>query len=724
MTASSLSSDVAIPPRFADAAGIVARSLRSFLPPPQIDTANYARNRWLENPGGGFTGKWDPDNAPYLNGPMKALDAHRYTTVAVPGPGQCGKTTIAENWLLRNVAIDPVNMLWYMQTDRVMRDYVKGEFDRIIRAHPILREKLGPKPSDDTQEFKRFGSMVVNFLVAAPNNLISRRAARLVVDEQDAYDPSLGNVIAQLDIRRQTFKSDSMLLALSHPDLARGLRADGWSAGIMQLYRRSTRGTWWWPCPHCGGYSSPNPTASRVMTLHYPEDAPLEEIAEAARLLCPICGSLIEDHHRRAMNVEAERNHGGWIHRGQVIDEDGHLTGAETPNTTAGFWIVGVMSTFTMGGLGGLASALVEAQRGYQQDRSEEKERDLRQIYTKRLGFPSIKPRQIGALDAAALVDRAEEHLVLGEVPEGVRFLTAWSDVQGSGFRILVRGWGVEAESWVIASINRPAEPTSSAEDWDSLIEWALTTGFPLSDGSGRVMKIRGFGYDAYGLPGVTQQAYNAFVRMAARRRIRNLGMQSGRMVWNVIPTKGMPGINAQRLAVVRPDTQRKDRMVRVSSGTLNVLQFGANAFKDDLAGQLGIMEPGPLAVHIPAALKSKDEPHVWFEELVAEQRQANGTWKKVVDSARNEALDQMVGNHAIAHLHGLRTLKWDRPPGWAAPWDRNPMVVMPTAETQVATTPATQPSPTPATPAAPSATVTVMPKARLFVNFAARMRH
>jgi phage terminase large subunit GpA-like protein len=60
-----------------------------------------------------------------------------------------------------------------------------------------------------------------------------------------------------LDVRRQTFGDQSMLLAMSHPDLATGLDpAKDWVRGIMAFYADSTRFTWWWPCPHCGAWSS------------------------------------------------------------------------------------------------------------------------------------------------------------------------------------------------------------------------------------------------------------------------------------------------------------------------------------------------------------------------------------------------------------------------------------------------------------------------------------
>jgi len=82
--------------------------------------------------------------------------------------------------------------------------------------------------------------------------------------------------------------------------------------------------------------------------------------------------------------------------------------------------------------------------------------------------------------------------------------------------------------------------------------------------------------------------------------------------------------------------------------------------------------------VQFPAGLKSMAEPHVFFEQLVAEQRLDNGTWRKIRDGIRNEAIDLMVMAHVMAHLFGLTRISWDQPPAWARPWDVNSLVFRP----------------------------------------------
>ena len=648
---------------FADIAEILRDTLPAYLPIDQVSVADFAvENRWLDNRGGGYVGRWSHDEAPYLVEPMETLDSRDHLAVAIPGPGRCGKTAIAENWLLRNVCTDPADMLWYEPTDPMLKSYVKRVIEPMVELHPGLRGKLGSLSRDDSLYFKRFREMWVEFLPAIYSNLINKSAGRIVIDELDACPPGEGDIYALADYRRQTFGAESMILAISHPDLAEGMNPTRWARGIMRLYGRSDRRTWWWPCPQCNGFSSPNPTAERVMVLHYPEDGPLDEIRDGARLLCPLCGCLIEDQHRRAMNID-----GRWAGLGQTVEEDGTITGERLHRDIAGFWVVGVMSPFIIGGIGSLASELVAAER----DDELTGQTTARDVMTKRLGIPPKPARQVGSISAETLAERADPALELGRVPDGVRFLTAWADAQANRFEILVRGWGAGGESWVIDLRRMPADPASSAEDWDKLLGVLSETAYPLADGSGRAMRLRAAGFDSAGAAGVTQQAYDAWRRFHARRKARLLGVFDGREGWNLVPTKGIGSANAVRLQVRRPDSARKDRAAR-AAGAVPLAQFGANSFKDDLAGQLARAEPGPGHVHFPAGLLAERAPHPFFEGLVSEGRRANGSWDKISAAVRNEPLDLMVGTHVVAHLHGLARINWDRPPPWAAEWGRN----------------------------------------------------
>jgi phage terminase large subunit GpA-like protein len=179
-------------------------------------------------------------------------------------------------------------------------------------------------------------------------------------------------------------------------------------------------------------------------------------------------------------------------------------------------------------------------------------------------------------------------------------------------------------------------------------------------------------GVDSRGEPGVTAQAYTAWRRWKKAKRTRRIGVISGRDAWTIILTGGASALLAPRLQVVYPDTARKASAA--SQNQVPVASFNPNLFKDDLAGQLAVAERGPFYVNFPYALRSERRPHAFFEQATAEH-QVGARWEKKVSSAKNEALDQLVGTHVLAHLHGLSRLDWAKPPSWAAPWDLNSYV-------------------------------------------------
>lgn len=669
----------AIEAPYVDPRQLVIDALDLLEPPERLSVPAYAAaHRILDNAGGGHVGPWLNEVAPYTVQPSEMLDSLDHLTVAVVGPGQVGKTVIPENWLLRSIDTDPAGFLWYMHTDDGIEGYVKDRINPMIDLHERIRSKLGKKSVDDSLHYKRFQGMSVEFLAAGLSTLVNKSAPRIIADEWD--NMQLLNPKPMFDVRRQTFGAQSKLLALSHPDKAKGLDPDtDWLSGIMALFGDSDRRLWYWPCPQCNAWSSPAPTAARQMTISYIDrpDAPLDEVADSAHLLCPH-GCVVEDKHRKAMNLEAYRSpFGGWVGEGQTISESGKVTGQLIAREIAGFWIVGAMSPFVLGGIHGLVRERVKAERGFE---ISGEDADLRQVIVKQWGIPYSRKNATGGVDADTLADRAESELRLGVVPEGVRFITLFVDVQKWGFDYLYRGWGEHGESWIIdkgrlaqrPETDQPISPATSPDDWDLLLS-LFDRRFPLADESSRVMRIRGMGIDSRGEPGVTQQAYMAWKRWKKRQSVRFHGQDSGREIYNIILTGGAATPNSPKLQVVWPDTARKQNAA--AKGQVPVASFNPNRYKDDLAGQLKVAEPGPWYIHFPYALRSAKRPHAWFDQVTAEHEIKPGVWDKKSSSAKNEALDQLVGTQVIAHLHGLTRIDWAKPKPWHAPWDVNSYV-------------------------------------------------
>ena len=647
----------------------ISEILKELLPKKRMNIATYAaENRSLFNVGGGHVGLWENSKAPYLVEPMECLTSLRFLSVALVGPGQCGKTEIPQNWLLHSVAQSPGDFLWFMQSDDTVEAFVKNRINKMIDSHEVLARSLGQRPVDDSLHYKRFMTMSVEFLTATEKNLINKSAPRIVADEIDAYATGLGNVKPLLDVRRQTFGIESMALFISHPDRARGLNPDrDWTDGIMGVYADSDRRIWYCPCPHCGIWSSTAPIAERYMAIEYPTDASLDEIEKNATLVCPVNDCIITESERMPMIRK-----GRWIGTGQEIELDGTVKGELVKRDTAGFWIVGTMSPFILGGVGAMARARVKAEREY--DISGEEE-TVRQVMVKQWGFPFVPPKQLGSVTANDLVLRSEVALKLRMVPKGVRFLTAAWDVQKGYFDVLVRGWGERGESWIIDYFVVSGDTSADVGVWEKMIDRVLKIAYPLEDMPEKMMPIRGVGFDSGGAPGVTRQAYDAWLRWARQGYVKRYGVINGRDVWSILPLKGSSGINAHRLTVNYPDTSGQKKR-QASKGSVPVGMFNPNLFKDDLGGQLQHSAPSQWYIHFPAALQSKEPPHEFFEQLVSEHREPTGRWQKNNRHIRNEVIDLMVMTHAMAHLHGISQINWKNPPSWAGEWETNPFLI------------------------------------------------
>ena len=656
---------VLAPPVYRAPLEVIAGASKAVLPPRRIGLADHA-DKYRMVSTGGHAGSYSFELTPYMRAPHDAVDSALYRAVAIVGPGQSGKTNLAENWFLKMVDADPGNTLWYLANEKQVQSYVKRVIDEMVRSHTKLYGRLGRGPTDNSLAFKRFERMWVEFLEATKANLINKYAGRIIADEIDAWDKRLGDPYALLRIRMQTF-TRAMALFLSHPDRTESLDPEEWVSGIMRLYRDSTRCTWWWPCLRCGDYSSPTPGQPHYMRVVYNERLEnIDDIAKSARLHCSHCDARLEDRDRREMNAN-----GVWAGMGQRVQGDGTVTGPLRETEIAGFWIMGVMSPFTDGGLAGMVRARVSAER----------ERDVsgdgttfKEVMSKSWSIPTKKaandshaPLDIKALKALAQMTE------LGVVPDGVRYLVAAVDVQKNRFEVLVEGRGVNPrEVWTIARFaislsNRenengdrlPLDPAIFDEDWHVLTDELVMLRYPLADDSGREMEIQLVTCDSGGAKGVTERAY------AYWRHLRKEGLSN-----RFCLVRGDGRRDQPLLRMTYPDSQRRDRKAR-ARGEVPVCMINVNMAKDTLSGDLRTETPGPRFHHHPVTLSK-----TFWTELCSEERdEKTGAWSRRVANAANETFALKVYGRAAARLCGGENIDWNKPPDWADEWENNVFV-------------------------------------------------
>lgn len=615
-------------------------------------------------------GPWDPTLTPELIEPLDLLASREYTEIVYVGPARAGKTM---SLLLGGVAyittVAPGDTLIVQMSQDTARDFSRLDLDRAIRNSPKLAERLSPRPRDDNTYDKFFRSGMVVKLGWPSVSQVSGKTFKYgfatdydrsgVQDDVDGEGP-LFRLIGK---RMQTHGSRGKNCAESSPEIewtgtdwtpAHPHEGPPVKGGIVSLYNGGTQARYYWPCQHCGEYFQASPG---LEPFALPEEEELERrvltadlaslAAELARVCCTRCGALHEMSQRAAMKARAR-----WVHRGESIDRDGRITGERVRTRRASFWAGGVVAAFQSWEslLGSYLGALAACVRTGD-------ESTLRFCVNTELAAPYV-PRAAKKRRKAEALMKRREHWERGEVPAGVRFLTAQIDVQGNRFVVEVRGWGVQLETWLverfaITSSRRPEgerfavlEPAAYAEDWGLIRDEIMGRTYALAGHPQVRLGIVLTVCDSGGKAGVTSKAYDFY------RTLRAAGLHYGFAL-----VKGDSSDRAPLIRETKPD-ERSDRTAG-GRGDVPVWLLNTTLLKDAVVGEIAREAPGPGYWHFPDWIERP-----YFEEITAEVRTEKG-WQRL-GGARNEAFDLAVYGRAACLILGAHRIDWGAPPEWA----------------------------------------------------------
>lgn len=659
--------------RFCASARESAAALVSLLLPPEnLSTEECAvEYRKLRGTEGEKARDYDMRRTPYMGGargPMAAMDDPRYRGVIVVGPERSGKSVGGENHVFKRLRNGPLtDAIVYLQAKGDVDSYADKEFNDLIELHAEIRAKIPgwPKQSpDNKRNLKRIGGRIIQLLPANDGNLRQKEAALIVATEIDGWRKTVRNkAIQEIRGRQKAFGNQAKFYAESHPDI-------GMSGGIAAAWKESTRGLFYWPCTDCGLWSSPHPFARKGMRmkLEYERDdgldeqARLEKVGRTARLSCPHCGAQLDDASRDKM-VDA----GVWVFQGELIDEDGTITGTPIEHDTAGFWIHGTMSKIVS--LASLAKEYVSALIVFEKTRDPQR---LKRAKVKSLGEAYDGAGKSGIFDAQSLKEAATalaraEGFQRGEVPVEVRYVTASVDVGKKKFDVMIVGWDLEGRAWIIDRFTIAQRmvgpnlvdirPWERVEDWDVLRDQVLHRVLPLQSDPSLRMPVAAMTIDD-GDGNATWKA-REFARRMVRQgefygsaakpwpKARLIKGRGGDKI-EIVATKGRPVSVDDENRPVKPVLMEWD--------------LGVDRLKAQTHEQIAMEEDGPGFVRFALGL-----PDSTFEEFYGEV-EVNGKWERRGD---NESLD------LFGYAKGARIMlkpdragiDWDvRPPIWAQP--------------------------------------------------------
>jgi phage terminase large subunit GpA-like protein len=586
---------------------------RGLRPEPDVWIDQWADEfmRIPRDTGAAEPGQYRTSRTPYAREPMRCLSpAHPCKRVVTMVASQLMKTQIALNWIGGLIHMAPSNILTLLPSLGLAKR-VSSRIGKTIKATPVLRERVAAIRSRDarnTMDTKEFegGSLYVTTAGSAAN--LSELSARYIYgDEVDRWEVDVGeegDPIELAETRGSTFGRNAKFYFSSSPTIKGASR-------IADLFETSDQRHYYVPCPSCGHMQT-----LEWERLHFSTDYRLAHY-QCAGLDCDV---LIEEHHKGEMLAKGEwRAH------------------AEGDGETVGFNLNALYSPPGWMDWRSLAKQFGKAKVALSRGDPE----PMQVFYNTRLA--KVWDSSQEQTKADVLMARARRELYgLGSMASGVLMLTASVDTQDNRLELMVVGWGIGMERWVVDHQVIPGDP-SDERTWAALDELLKAR---YRHPCGADLAILATAVDSGGHH--TDEVYQ-FCRL---RRWRNVFAVKG------ASKPGRPVI-AQRPSMV--DVTWKGLTERNGA---ELWFIGTDTAKDWIYNRYPL-EDGPGALHF-----ANDLPDDFFAQCVAERkvtRYVKG-YKKIEwvkgKAERNEALDLMVYSLAMAHYLGLNRYKerdWDR---------------------------------------------------------------
>lgn len=380
-------------------------------------------------------GDWDatvfPCQAPAMDAVEEAIRTGKRGVVYMKG-GQIGFSDVAINgslWLKRYF---PGPQLFMTSTEKVAGDFGRERFGKIIPDCLPLRSTYVPNKRGDILT-KRFTDGKIQLAGGQSIfNLQSNPYRVVVIDELDSLVENLGgqgDPVKLAQVRMDSFGGPTLMIAYAHPTTR--------ERGSARLYYESSDQRRGFVKHRCGG-------EFYLQWEHVTCAGDDKRDADAYAYACPHCGEVVEDAERVAMvrkveyrsvlpPEEARKKTWIGIHASQLYSP------AKTIRSLAERWI---------------------------ECGDDENARMV--FFNKILGEPyELKIQEVSAAELRGLIvvkrrSADPEFYSRGQVPPGVRFLTAGQDSRSTELHFAVWGWG----------LRRATDKTRHLCGW--LIDWGV----------------------------------------------------------------------------------------------------------------------------------------------------------------------------------------------------------------------------------------------------------
>lgn len=563
-------------------------------------------------------GPYRPEYTPYMIPPCEAAVSFRYRGIGIVCGTQMGKTTALMNIQGEKLDNDPAPCLWIGPTKTNVQNVIEPLWDSMIRGSKSLSAKLGAGRMKTL--VKRIANTIMRFAWAGSATEIAAMSAHtVVVDEVDKCEaiPGHGDVLGQAEARLSNYRaSGGILVATSSPtegsvdttiNDVTGLehwdpgKPEDVSSRIWKVWASGTRHEFMVPCPHCKEYFSPR---AKYLRGWESGDTP----AAAKRkvyLLHWACGVQLFDRDKEWMLAN-----GRAVAPGQRV-VDGVVVGDAPDSEWYTIWISGLLSPWVS--FGDSAYQWIAAVRSHDPD-------EIRTVINTRFGEMFAVRGEAPPWEAIVAI--SDQGLYdLGTVPSGTRYLFMSVDVQKDHLVVVVRGWGVESESWLVLREDLWGD-TSEPEVWQRL----------------------GAMFDK----GIDDRQFDA-IAVDAGYRTDQVYTFCERRLGVAYATRGKD--RPSKLYVAH-DVEVTQNGKKIKRGVKQWI-FDHGYFKGWVHDRLGVPQDAPGAWHLPRKIGED-----YARQLVAEQRIRTASGHIIwVKTGTNDFLDAEALQSLLAHIYGVRFL-------------------------------------------------------------------
>lgn len=674
-------------PPFITAEELLADAL-PLLEPPSRMSVTEAAEQYLMVPAQLNWATYDRLTAPYTVEPQDMTQSRRFKAVCFVGPSQCGKSQMLLSTVAHSVicAPGPVQVIHMTKTDA--ESWVEEKLDPAIFNSKFIRERLGTGSTDSTFSRKRFKGMRLTIGYPVAQQLSSRTQRMVLLTDYDHMPQKLGTKeapegspfgMALLRVRQffsrgcvfvestPAFPIDKTAIWDASPEHPHMMPPT--TAGIVNIYNDGTRGRWYWECPDCAQVFEP-----RIDRLKYDQTLDPGAAGADAEMECPHCHALIAHRHKAALNAAALLRHGGWLHEGRQLDDQGRRVLVDIHDSQVRH---APIASYALNGAAAAFAPWSEIVERFESARRRMAmngdDTDLAKVYYTDIGLPYRRAGEDEDEITVDLVREASTDLPPQTCPEWARFVTCSVDVNGSWFAVAYTAWGLDGRGMLIDRFDLHQPPAGAPRATDSEGRWRAIEPGKYAEDAEVLLPLLEREYPVHGQPwrlrpcaqvvdfnGPAGWSDNA-EKYLRRRRREGLG---GRVFLSI----GRPGFKvADRVWYASPERGAGGKKAR----SIRFLNMAVDRLKDSVLAGVVRGEDGPGAL-----LVSRHIDRERIEELLAERRGLKG-YEKRQGAGRNETLDLMVQALACAEHLGMNRINPEAPPDWAVLSMLNPFAAI-----------------------------------------------